>query len=178
MCITGTSMMFSANYDGNITASGTSGPDWSADPWSIPVISMGEWERTVEVINANKLNLAVGSYAKKCFASLIDHGPLQLTYEFSDVITEAVLPLIGARSTINNVSLEGVLTVTFQLVDPVTNNTPATLVGHGAFIRDTIPAFGSDGNDRGEATIEWQFDGWTDSDKDTNGPTWAAERTT
>lgn len=175
MCITGTSMTFSANWDGSVATSGTTQPVWTdGDPWSIPVISMGEWERTVEVINANKLNLAIGSHAKKCFASLIDHGPLSMTFEYSSIVTEAILPLLGSRYPGTTVSLEGVLTVTFQIVT-ISNTTAATLVGHGAFIRSTIPAFGSDGNDRGEGTIEWQFDGWADSSKNTNGPTWTAE---
>ena len=139
MCMTGTSMLFSAQYDGDVTTAPTAGPGMSAaiNPWSIRATGVGAFERSVEVISANLLDQDIGAYAKKCFATVIDHNPLEITYEFAQMIEEAALPLIGPRHP-GGVSTLGVLTITYQLVDP-TNTTPATLVGHGAFVNDSLP---------------------------------------
>jgi hypothetical protein len=159
MCLTGTSMTLSLDYDGNQAA-------FFDDPWGIPAKEVGSWERTVEVISANRLDLAVGDYTKKCFASLIDHGPLEVMYDFSDIVLEPNLPLMAAK-------YPGILTITFQLMTAL--NTPATLIGHGGIIQDGTPPFDSEGNTQALGTLQWQFDGWTDSDRDTNGPVWTPE---
>ena len=175
MCMTGTSMTFSAQYDGNVTTAPTAGIGMTAafNPWSIRATSVGAFERSVEVINANLLNQEIGDYAKKCFATVIDHNPIEIGYEMAQIIEEAALALIGPRHP-TGISTLGVLTITYQIVDP-TNTTAATLVGHGAFVNDSLPAWGPDGNERGEATIQWQFDGWTSSAKTANGPVWTPE---
>lgn len=170
MCLTGTSMTFSTAFDGDLTTASI-----FPDPWSIAATSVGAFERSVEVISANLLSQSIGEYAKKCFATVVDHNPIEITYEMADIIEESVLALIGPR-TPAGISTLGILTITYQIADP-TNSTAATLVGHGAFVNDSLPAWGPDGNERGESTIQWQFDGWTTSAKSANGPVWTPEST-